>query len=352
MGGNSSHRFVVIPRASCLTWELFPLTLVTCFKLLLLRKQARDFMHHHYISHAADARAGDVPGASVCFHRFPLRDGRRLAWSEFGITRGFPIFYLHAAGSSRLEAAFFDAEARRAGYRLLAVDRPGLGESDSHAGMSRASCTDDLLQLADHLGLLEFGILSAGEGTGMALAVAAMAPERVKLVLGVSSQLPVCRAREALGCRMLRKSLATVLQGILALRLTFANSTPEQYLCRLSESLAYADRRLLGDPAIRFTLTQSTYEAVRHGVSGVARDTALALAPLNVSAASLAMPVHVWLGAVEHLGQYSSVPSFIDSLPQGVLHRLCNHGRYFFWRYSENVFVTATRLLKAEQSIR
>jgi len=308
-------------------------------------------MQPNHFSYAADARAGEVHRASVCFQTLLLRDGRRLAWSEFGIARGFPIFYLHDAGSSRLEAAFFDAEARRAGYRLLAVDRPGLGESDSHAGMSRASCTDDLMQLADHLGLLEFGILSAGAGTGMALAVAAMAPERVKLVLGVSSQLPVCLAREELGCRILRKILATILQGILALRLSFAKSTPEQYLCRLSETLAYADRRLLGDPAIRLTLTQSSYEAVRRGVSGVARDTALALAPLNVSAASLAMPVHVWLGAVEHLGQYSSVPSFIQSLPQGALHRLCNHGRYFFWQNSENVFVTATRLLAASRSV-
>jgi len=188
-----------------------------------------------------------------------------LAWSEFGAPRGFPIIYVHEAGSCRLEAAFFEAEARRSGFRLLAVDRPGLGESEGYAKMTRDSCADDLLQLSAHLGLKEFGILSSGAGLSIALAAAAQAPARVKLVLGVSSQLPVCSTQESRACRVLRSTLATALQCMLALRLAFANSTPEQYLRRLSESFAYADRRLLDDPAIRCKLTQSTCEAVRHG---------------------------------------------------------------------------------------
>lgn len=214
--------------------------------------------------------------------------------------------------------------------------------------MTRDSCADDLLQLSAHLGLKEFGILSSGAGLSIALAAAAQAPTRVKLVLGVSSQLPVCSTQESRACRVLRSTLATVLQCMLALRLAFAKSTPEQYLRRLSESFAYADRQLLDDPAIRCKLTQSTCEAVRHGVSGVARDTVMALAPLNLPVASLSMPVHVWLGGVEHLAPYSSVPSYIHCLPRGSLHRLGNHGRYFFWRYSENVFATAARILQED----
>ncbi len=278
--------------------------------------------------------------------RVILRDGRLLAWSDFGASRGFPLIYLHEAGSSRLEARFFDAEARRSGFRIIAVDRPGLGESDPHALMTRATCADDLLQLADQLGLGEFGMLSSGAGSAIALVTAASAPERVKLVLGLSSQLPVCKAGERFACRLLRGFLSSLLRCILSLRLALGKSTPEQYLHRLRESLTYADRRLLDNPGIRLKLVESASEAVRHGVGGVARDTALSFAPLNVAAASLPMPVHVWLGSVVHLAQFSAVPSFVDSLPRGVLHRLGNHGRYFFWRYSESVFATATRILE------
>lgn len=307
-------------------------------------------MGPHTFEHSESSLAGSLQAARSAASRILLQDGRLLAWSEYGATRGFPLFYLHEAGSSRLEAAFFDAEARRGGFRLIAVDRPGLGESDPHALMTRASCADDLLQLADQLGLREFGILSTGAGSAIALVTASRAPERVKCVLGVSSQLAVCNARERLVCRFLREFLSTFLRCMLGLRLAFGNSTPEQYLRRLCDSLTYADRRLLDNPDIRMKLVQSASEAVRHGAGGVARDTALSLAPLNLSAASLPMPIHVWLGGVEHLAQFSSVPSFLASLPRGVLHRLVNHGRYFFWRYSEGVFTTAARLLQEQAS--
>jgi pimeloyl-ACP methyl ester carboxylesterase len=305
-------------------------------------------MGPHTFDQSESSLAGSLPATQLAASRILLKDGRLLAWSQYGATQGFPLFYLHEAGSSRLEAAFFDAEARRSGFRLIAVDRPGLGESDPHALMTRASCADDLLQLADQRGVSEFGILSSGAGSAIALVSAAHSPERVKCVLGVSSQLALCNARERVVCRFLRGILSTFLRCMLGLRLAFGNSTPEQYLRRLCDSLTYADRRLLDNPDIRMKLVQSASEAVRHGVSGVARDTALSLAPLNVSAASLPMPVHVWLGGVEHPAQFSSVPSFLASLPRGVLHRLGNHGRYFFWRYSEGVFTTATRILKEQ----
>lgn len=306
-------------------------------------------MGPHTFDHTESSLAGCSQEAHSAASRILLQDGRLLAWSEFGATRGFPLFYLHEAASSRLEAAFFDAEARRNGFRLLAVDRPGLGESDPHALMTRASCAEDLLQLADQLGLREFGILSSGAGSAIALVTAARAPERVKCVLGLSSQLAVCNASERVACRYMRQFLSAFLRCMLGLRLALGKSSPDQYLRRLHDSLAYADRRLLDNPDIRMKLVQSASEAVRHGACGVARDTALSLAPLNVSAVSLPMPVHVWLGGVEHLAQFSSVPSFLASLPRGVLHRLGNHGRYFFWRYSEGVFTTATRILQEQE---
>ena len=55
-----------------------------------------------------------------------LPDGRVLAWSAYGDPDGFPVFYLHGALSSRLEAAVLDQAAHEQGIRLIGVDRPGL----------------------------------------------------------------------------------------------------------------------------------------------------------------------------------------------------------------------------------
>ncbi|MBN4678485.1 alpha/beta hydrolase, partial [Pandoraea nosoerga] len=56
-----------------------------------------------------------------------LPDGRALAYLEWGDSTGYPAFYFHGTPSSRLEGAFADGAARRTGFRLIAIDRPGYG---------------------------------------------------------------------------------------------------------------------------------------------------------------------------------------------------------------------------------
>src|SRR5512146_1307007 len=77
-------------------------------------------------------------------HAVSLADGRQLAFASFGDAHGSPVFYLHGALSSRLEAEVLDAAARSAGVRLIGVDRPGIGASTPHRGRSHASFAHDL----------------------------------------------------------------------------------------------------------------------------------------------------------------------------------------------------------------
>jgi len=68
------------------------------------------------------------------FSKMVLRDGRNLAWREFGaIQQGFPVIFSHGNLNSRLFEPVWgntDAVTNEAGVRLIAVDRPGYGESD------------------------------------------------------------------------------------------------------------------------------------------------------------------------------------------------------------------------------
>lgn len=63
-----------------------------------------------------------------------LRDGRRLGYAEYGRVGGEVFCYFHGHPGSRLEAAFCDAAAERAGVRVVALDRPGYGLSDPQPG--------------------------------------------------------------------------------------------------------------------------------------------------------------------------------------------------------------------------
>ncbi|MEQ9210402.1 MAG: alpha/beta hydrolase, partial [Pseudomonadales bacterium] len=81
-----------------------------------------------------------------------LGPDREIAYDEYGKSDGYPLFYFHDSGSSRLESAFFHRSARNYGYRILAMDRPGVGCSSYYDLQSAREFGDDVLSLADRLG--------------------------------------------------------------------------------------------------------------------------------------------------------------------------------------------------------
>jgi len=278
-----------------------------------------------------------------------LGDGRKLAYTEFGAMRGLPMFYLHDAGSSRLEGAFFDGEARRAGFRIIALDRPGVGESDTLPGSTRESSIDDLLEVADALRFVRFGILAVGAGSGIALLAAARVPDRVSIVLGISAILPVRQLHTSYPNRFARLLISSFLHVAITLRLGLRSANPERYISRFCESLSYSDRRLLENPQIREQVVQLAQEAVKKGASGVARDTSLAFSPLYVPVGRLSMPVHLWQGSTETRVLQNALCDFVETLPAAKLHRLNNRGRYFFWRHTEEIFAVAKDTLLSKE---
>ena len=98
-----------------------------------------------------------------------------------GARDGVPVFFLHGCPDTRHAAYTGDAAARRTGVRLVAVNRPGYGESDADAS-THQSVADDLAFVADRLRIERFAVLGMSVGGPYALACAARHPERVTAV--------------------------------------------------------------------------------------------------------------------------------------------------------------------------
>ena len=108
-----------------------------------------------------------------------LREGRMLQWSDGGDPEGAPVFFHHGCPDTRRAAWSGHAAAADAGIRLIAANRPGYGAS-TPAGPSYRRVADDVLALADELGIDTFGVLGMSVGGTFALACAAYHPDRVR----------------------------------------------------------------------------------------------------------------------------------------------------------------------------
>ena len=105
-----------------------------------------------------------------------LPDGRSVGFSDYGSPGAVPVIWCHGGPGSRLQGA---AAGAQPGLRVIGVDRPGYGLSTPNPGRSIGGWTGDALAVADHLGLDRFLVVGISTGGAYALALAALAPERV-----------------------------------------------------------------------------------------------------------------------------------------------------------------------------
>src|SRR4051812_15550026 len=108
-----------------------------------------------------------------------LRDGRELAYAEWGLLDGAPVFFFHGSPGGRLTRYGDDPLYRERGIRLITADRPGIGRSSPMPGRSVVDWAGDVEELADHLGLERFAMVSFSAGSPYGLACMARLRSRV-----------------------------------------------------------------------------------------------------------------------------------------------------------------------------
>jgi len=110
-----------------------------------------------------------------------LRDGRTLEYADLGDPTGLPVLYFHGTPATAGQGAIVADAARTSGVRLVALTRPGYGASTTTPpGLTPVAA--DASELADHLGLGEVVAMGTSGGAPYALALAALAPDRVSSV--------------------------------------------------------------------------------------------------------------------------------------------------------------------------
>jgi pimeloyl-ACP methyl ester carboxylesterase len=213
------------------------------------------------------------------FHLLP--DGRRLAFSEYGDPQGFPIVYAHGSPGSRLEGAIFHDTAVRMGFRLIAMDRPGMGQSSNLAGRRLLDYPEDIRSLADALHLDTFGTVGWSGGGIHAAACAYALPDRVAftaLLCGYTNFAELENAASYLELKADQIAAGLGQQGSPLFNLFFwllaANIrlVPGLFIKTLASSLPPNDQAILADPAVQAHVLADQQEAFAHGWRGCAVD--------------------------------------------------------------------------------
>lgn len=284
-------------------------------------------------------------------HRLTLADGRTLACLEAGARTGAPVIYLHGFPGSRLEARLAAGAAERLHVRLIAPDRPGIGQSTFQPVRTMSSWGSDVLRLADYFALERFAVLGMSGGGPYALACAAHMPERVRRVALVGGLGPTTRSdlvagmaathRVGLAAGARAPQLARVAIDLLARVL---RGRPERFLAHMLARSSPADRDVLADVRYRRMMLDSTVEALRQGGKSVGYELALLARAWDIRFEDVRTPVAIWQGLADTIVPPRMARVLADSLAQGELHLVRDEGHLsLLVRHADRVFTDLTR---------
>ena len=240
-----------------------------------------------------------------------LEDGRLLGYAVYGDPEGRPIFYFHGFPGSRLEARLADHVAARLGVRLIALERPGFGLSDFKPGRTIIEWPDDVVKIADALGINRFAAIGVSGGGPYAAACALRIPERLTTVAIVCGLGPLDSPNST--DRMNRDNhlifvLGRRLPWLARISLWRAayqvRRNPEAMLGRMIVALPQPDKAVLARPEVKITMKDNFVEAFRSGSRGATCELLLHTRPWGFLLKDIATRVDLWHGE-----QDASVPA-------------------------------------------
>jgi len=262
-----------------------------------------------------------------------LPDGRRLGYAELGDPGGVPVIHFHGFPGSRFEGMPMDKPGRKLGMRIIVPDRPGMGLSTFKPGRKMTDWPQDVLDLADALGLDRFAVSGVSGGGPYALVCAWKIPERLTSTTVIAGMGPYDEpdAREGMKIENVRlfdmaRQSPWKLYPIFWMEKLLWN---EKSLRKMLSNIPEADRRIVdNEPDFLQVMLVAGKQAFVKGVRGAVHEAVLYARPWGFSLNEIQSKVHLWQGeAVVNvppgMGRYEA-----RTLPNCVAHFIPGEGHY------------------------
>jgi pimeloyl-ACP methyl ester carboxylesterase len=277
-----------------------------------------------------------------------LRDGRSIGITSVGRDDGFPIIHCHGSGSSRLEVNLLAAQASEEGIRLIGLDRPGIGLSDPKTGYRLLDWPDDVVEVADQMGIERFAVEGISAGGPFALACAYKIPHRLT-ACGLISTVSHPDLVMSAGTGSMRTMWwigahaphLMLLYARLVQRMTGSDEASiERYLVRYASRLGAADMQLLSNPEIRASIAQAMAESFRQGSKGNLEAVVTEIQPWGFQINQVKFEkLFLWYGEQDKIMPIAPARLLAQRLPhcratfypnEGHLSPIANHAREIF----------------------
>lgn len=266
-----------------------------------------------------------------------LKGGGQLAYVEYGVPEGEPVFFFHGWPSSRTMAELTDSAARALNLRVISADRPGICDSSFQLNRRLLDWPGVLQQFADHLQIDRFRVLAISGGAPYAYVAGVKLPDRVRAMSIVSGAVPFADLSDHSGLLPLYRWMMWFYRNQpRLLRTSFYLARPI-VSWRTSLRMARKFLRMLPEPdaaALRDNAAFDVcFESQRRawrgsGADGVMADAEIYGRPWGFRLEDVRVPVRLWHGKKDRAFSFRVAEETAKRLPNCVARFLDNEGHF------------------------
>lgn len=275
-----------------------------------------------------------------------VRDGRTLAWCDYGDRDGAPVLRLQGTPASRLGRYPHPELWAELGVWVLMADRPGYGGSSRLPGHGLGEVTDDLVELLDAQGIDRVRVVGYSGGGPYVLALCARHPDRVRaasVVVGsaplTDDDVPLLIGLNAEGYRRVSSGGWQALYDLLDKQRSVLLEDPLAGFRAMLDRAPAADRAVMSEPAWQEMMTASTCEALRQGAQGWTDESMALFSPWDFAPETVDVHIVWWHGRHDANCPLQAVERVVARMPDVDL-RVWEGAGHLEWYHRERDIVS------------
>ena len=266
--------------------------------------------------------------------------GTRLSYYEYGDKTGFPIVFFHGTGS-HVHGMLLHRSALDKHFRIIAIDRPGVGCSDFRPDWTVLEFADEVAEIMHYLKISKFGAVGISGAGPSLMAMAYRHHEKLEFLVDLACAMPLYRdtvSVSELGTmdRIFARVGAHMPLWIVRVPfwlLGFSQKvlrSPKLFAWMFSSSLGRFDKEMFKNKDLRYLLDHDFVTLFKQGTKGAAYDAMTVYRPWGFALSDIKMHIDVFHGTDDLFVPLSFSKYLKAQIPQSKLNITKGAG-HFYW---------------------
>lgn len=247
-----------------------------------------------------------------------------------------PVFFLvHGFPGCSEHGRLVSTSPLSQSFRLIAIDRPGYGQSVHQKDLTFIKFAEQIKSLLDDKQIDKFSIISVSGGAPYALALAYLMKDQVVKMTSLGGIAPLTFKNFKYMNKVQKKTwLAHQLIPESVLHFTVKRvwekgvDKIEETLFTEMDAFSEPDKEVFKHPEIQSVLVRATQLALKPGPEGVLHDIKIFARDWGFPLSEVMCPVTLWHGSADDVVHYRFAQDMQTYLPKAKLNFIENEGHY------------------------